>query len=176
MSRGGIMAYNNFYSPYQNAYNPYQQYQPNFQQQMQNQSNYQQSQQPIQQQIQNGGFVSVHNENEARNYPIAPGNSVTFKDENAPYVYTKTQGFSQLDRPVFEKYRLVKEEDYQPQQIAQNAVVSGENAQQTNIIEYAKKDEIKALWDEIEAIKSKFGKFANMPKEKVEKTEVKTDE
>lgn len=171
------MAYNSYYNPYQ-AYNPYQQYQPSFQQQMQNQPNYQQSQQPIQQnmQIQNGGFVSVHNENEARNYPIAPGNSVTFKDENAPYVYTKTQGFSQLDRPVFEKYRLVKEEEYQPQQIAQNAVVSNENTQQTNIIEYAKKDEITALWDEIEAIKNKFAEFAKMPKEKVEKSEVKTDE
>jgi hypothetical protein len=46
---------------------------------------------------------------------VAPGNSVTFKDETAPYVYTKTQGFSQLDRPVFEKYRLVKEEDAQPE-------------------------------------------------------------
>lgn len=168
------MAYNNFYQhPYQ-VYNPYQQFQPNFQQsQIQNNL-----QQPLQQnqQIQNGGFVSVHNENEARNYPIAPGNSVTFKDENAPYVYTKTQGFSQLDRPVFEKYRLVKEEDYQPQQIAQNAVVSNENAQQTNLIEYAKKDDITALWDEIEAIKNKFAEFAKVPKEKVEKSEVKTDE
>lgn len=168
------MAYNNFYQhPYQ-VYNPYQQFQPNFQQsQIQNNL-----QQPLQQnqQIQNGGFVSVHNENEARNYPIAPGNSVTFKDENAPYVYTKTQGFSQLDRPVFEKYRLVKEEDYQPQQIAQNAVVSNENAQQTNLIEYAKKDDITALWDEIEAIKNKFSEFAKMPKEKVEKSEVNVNE
>ena len=176
MSRGEFMAYNSYYNPYQ-VYNPYQ-YQQNYQQPIQSniQPSFQQSQQPIQQQIQNGGFVSVHNENEARNYPIAPGNSVTFKDENAPYVYTKTQGFSQLDRPVFEKYRLVKEEDYQPQQIAQNAVVSNENTQQTNIIEYAKKDEITALWDEIEAIKNKFAEFAKMPKEKVEKSEVKTDE
>lgn len=71
--------------------------------------------QPTQpQQIQNGGFVSVRNMEEARNYPIAPGNSITFKDETAPYVYTKTMGFSQLDRPVFEKFRLVKEEDVQP--------------------------------------------------------------
>lgn len=176
MSRGGIMAYNNFYSPYQNAYNPYQQYQPNFQQQMQNQSNYQQSQQPIQQQIQNGGFVSVHNENEARNYPIAPGNSVTFKDENAPYVYTKTQGFSQLDRPVFEKYRLVKEEEYQPQQVAQNSPVSSENTQQINNSDYAKKDEITALWSEIEALKSKLFELTDKSKGKNEKSEVKTDE
>ena len=73
------------------------------------QQQYQQIQQPMQ--IQNGGLVSVRGIEEARNYPVAPGNSVTFKDETSPYVYTKTQGFSQLDRPVFEKYRLVKEED-----------------------------------------------------------------
>ena len=166
------MAFNNFYSPYQNAYNPYQQYQPNFQQQMQNQSNYQQSQQ----QIQNGGFVSVHNENEARNYPIAPGNSVTFKDENAPYVYTKTQGFSQLDRPVFEKYRLVKEEEFQPQQVAQNAPTSAEKTEQANNIDYALKSDLKALWDEIEALKKQMPKSKEEIKNKIEKTEVKTNE
>lgn len=172
------MAYNNFYqNPYQ-VYNPYQQFQQNFQQQQQVQNNiqpsFQQSQQP--QQIQNGGFVSVHNENEARNYPIAPGNSVTFKDENAPYVYTKTQGFSQLDRPVFEKYRLVKEEDYQPQQIAQNGVISSESAQQASNIEYAKKDDITALWGEIETLKSKLFDFEKKSNKNAEKTEVKTDE
>jgi hypothetical protein len=64
-----------------------------------------------QQQTQQTGLISVRSELEARNYPIAPGNSVTFKDETAPYVYTKTMGFSQLDMPVFEKYRLVKEEE-----------------------------------------------------------------
>lgn len=171
------MAFNNFYSPYQNAYNPYQQYQPNFQQQMQNQSNYQQSQQPIQnQQIQNGGFVSVHNENEARNYPIAPGNSVTFKDENAPYVYTKTQGFSQLDRPVFEKYRLVKEEEYQPQQMAQNAPTSAEKTEQASNIDYALKSDLKALWDEIEALKKQMPKSQEEIKNKIEKKGLKTDE
>ena len=164
------MAYNNFYSPYQ-GYNPYQQYQPNFQQSQQ------QIQQPIQnQQIQNGGFVSVHNENEARNYPIAPGNSVTFKDENAPYVYTKTQGFSQLDRPVFEKYRLVKEEDFQTQQTAQNAPASAEKTEQANNIDYALKSDLRALWDEIEALKKQMPKSKEEIKNKIEKAEVKTDE
>ena len=168
------MAYTSYYNPYQ-VYNPYQQYQPGFQQQNNIQPNFQQSQQPIQQQIQNGGFVSVHNENEARNYPIAPGNSVTFKDENAPYVYTKTQGFSQLDRPVFEKYRLVKEEDYQAQQTVQNAPVSSENTQQINNSDYAKKDEITALWSEIEALKSKLSEFEKA-KAKIEKSEVNVNE
>ena len=60
------------------------------------------------------GFVMVRNEQEARNYPVAYGNSVTFKDESAPYIYSKTMGFSQLDRPVFEKYKLVKEEVREP--------------------------------------------------------------
>ena len=62
------------------------------------------------QQSQASGFVSVRSEEEARNYPVAYGNSVTFKDENSPYIYTKTMGFSQLDRPIFDKYKLVKEE------------------------------------------------------------------
>lgn len=59
---------------------------------------------------QNAGFLSVRSEAEARNYPVAYGNSVTFKDETAPFIYTKTMGFSQLDRPTFEKYRIVKED------------------------------------------------------------------
>lgn len=72
--------------------------------------NYQYYYQQPQQQIQNGGLVSVRSINEARNYPVAPGNSVTFKDENSPYIYTKTMGFSQLDRPIFEAFRLIKED------------------------------------------------------------------
>lgn len=73
---------------------------------------YQQPQlpQPIQPQIQNGGFVRVANEEEARKYPVAAGYSVTFIDENAEHCYTKTAGFSQLEQPVFVKYRLIREE------------------------------------------------------------------
>ena len=68
-------------------------------------------QQPTQQQIRNGGIVSVPNEDEARRYPVAPGYTVTMRDENAPYLYEKTVGFSQLDPPVFRKARLEFEED-----------------------------------------------------------------
>lgn len=173
------MAFNNFYQPYSN----YPQFQQSFQQPIQpsapqvnsfqNGNNFQQSIQP---QIQNGGFISVRNEQEARNYPIAPGNSVTFKDENMPYVYVKTMGFSQLDRPNFEKFRLVKEEEIQAQQTAQNPPVSNENTQQTNNVDYAKKDEITALWSEIDALKSKLFELTDKTKGKNEKSEVKTDE
>lgn len=78
---------------------------------------YQQYQYQQPQQIQNAGLVSVRGVNEARNYPVAPGNSVTFKDETAPYIYTKTMGFSQLDRPTFEIFRLVKESGIEDQEV-----------------------------------------------------------
>lgn len=85
----------NYYQPmYPTNYNAYQN-----QMLQQNQQN-----------SMSGNLINVHNEDEARNYPVAPGNSVTFKDENQPYIYTKTMGFSQLDRPVFERYKLIKEE------------------------------------------------------------------
>ena len=68
-------------------------------------------QSPTVPQIQNGGFITVRSEAEARAYPVAPGTSVTFKHETAPYCYTKTMGFSQFEAPRFEKFKLVKEED-----------------------------------------------------------------
>ncbi|HCJ37832.1 MAG TPA: hypothetical protein DHV37_05845 [Erysipelotrichaceae bacterium] len=90
--------------------------------------------------VYNGGLVSVRNVNEARNYPVAPGNSVTFKDENSPYIYTKTMGFSQLDRPMFEVFRLVRE-DYD-QEMSQKLDS-----------EYDYKKEIEALKKEVSRLK-----------------------
>ena len=112
------MAYNNFYTapqygiPQTNPYiNP--QYFPN----MMPQQQMQQPQQPTVQtnntppQMQNGGFIRVQNEAEARQYPVAPGYSVTFIDDTSSYCYTKSMGYSQFDKPKFEKYKLVKEDE-----------------------------------------------------------------
>ena len=92
-------------------------------------------------QIQNNGFVMVRSEMEARNFPVALGNSVTFKDETAPYIYSKTMGFSQLDRPIFEKYKLVKEE-------------IKEVASEPTTIDGIR-TELGKLWAEIEMLKEK---------------------
>ena len=86
------MAYAPFYNPYQYGQNmpqlnQAQQILPQNQPQMQT------------------PFIMVRSEAEARNYPVGFGNVVSFKDENAPYIYTKTMGFSQSDKPVFDKYR-----------------------------------------------------------------------
>lgn len=121
-------------------------YYPNYYQYGQNMP--MQQMQNVQQvpQIQNGGFISVRSETEARNYPVAYGNSITFKDETQPYVYTKTMGFSQLDRPVFEKYKLVKEN-------AQEPILEDKNAEADNSAIESIKGEIGQIWKEIEALK-----------------------
>ena len=122
------MAINQFYQyPYQ-----YQAIQPGYQQTNQ---------------IQSGGLVSVRSMEEAFNYPVAPGNSITFKDETQPFVYTKTKGFSPLEQPVFEKYRLVKVEE--SQNVAQNP-------SKTPGTGFDGEKQIKLLWDEVNALKRKI--------------------
>lgn len=101
------------------------------------------STQPMQ--IQNGGFVMVRSEDEARNYPVAFGNSVTFKDETSPYIYCKTMGFSQLDRPIFEKFRLVKEEQHQQ---IENKVAESKKVENDSL-----REEITRIWGEIDVLK-----------------------
>lgn len=118
------------YYPYGNFQQP-PQYQP-------------QMVQPSQPQIQNGGFVSVRTEEEARNYPVRQGMSVTFKNETTPYIYTKTMGFSQLDRPMFEKYKLIKED------VPDDDMVPGEPSMIDKV-----NAEISALWEEVKALKEK---------------------
>ncbi len=127
--------------------NYYPQYQTQYQAQMPTQAQ-PQMQPQAQPQMQTNGLISVHNEQEAKNYPIAVGNSITFKDENAPYIYTKTMGFSQLDRPTFEKYRLVKE-DVEPQKEALSV-----EADNTALDEL--KADIEDMRGEIEALKKKL--------------------
>lgn len=138
------MAYNNYYqNPY---YSPYQQSQPSFQQQL----GFQQSQPNIQQpQIQNGGLVSVRSAQEAFYYPVALGNSVTFKDETAPYIYVKTRGFSQLEEPIFEQFKKVGSTENQ---------TNNEKSDITNNAEYVSKSEFEALKNELDFLKKKvFG-------------------
>lgn len=123
-----------------------------------NQLFYQQQLQNLQQnnqtatQIQNNGFVMVKDINEAMNYPVAPGNSVTFKNESQPYIYTKTLGFSQLDQPIFEIFKLVKEENTDKpveMPIVSESYLSLEDGK-------ALKDEIEKLRSEIDFLKEYF--------------------
>ena len=149
------MAYNNYYpATYQPIYgnqNPYMYQQMQQQQIMQQQA--QQAQQQAQgPQIQQSGFVLVQSEQEARAYPVAPGNSITFKDERQPYCYVKTMGFNQLDRPTFERYRLVKEDS--PSETTQAAEIENVVTEKRET-GYALKSDLDALWDAVEEIRAK---------------------
>lgn len=101
---------------------------------------------PMQQpQIRSGGIVSVQNETEARRYPVAPGYTVTMRDESAPYLYEKTMGFSQLDQPIFRKARIIFE-DTAPQN-AQTPAGAPEAPQAV----YAELTQLEALRDAVTA-------------------------
>lgn len=125
-------------------------------QQMQNMYNAQQ-QQPIQQQIRSGGIVSVANEDEARRYPVAPGFTVTMRDEAGPYLYEKTMGYSQLDQPIFRKARIVFEDDAQatenkPEKPSEPPKVYAE-LKQLEALRDAIAVEFKKIYDRFELIK-----------------------
>lgn len=102
---------------------------------------------------QNGGFMLVANEDIVKNYPVAPGTCVTFKLEGQPIVMEKSMGFSNLETPKIDKYRLIKEENG-------TLVTASEphrddfDADGINNSINDLKDEIEAIWEEIEGIKS----------------------
>lgn len=110
---------------------PYQLYQP-----------YQQNVVPAQQQIQNGGFVVVPSEDIVNTYPVAHGNCVTFKIEGQPIVMEKSMGFSQFESPKIKKFRLVEEREEEIKE-----------ATPENIAIDSIKEEIKAIWSELSALK-----------------------
>mgnify|MGYP003571255831 CR=1 FL=1 len=141
--------YGNYGTPY------YQQAQPLQSQPLQSQPIQQQSQQSQRPTIQQSGFVLVQSEQEAMAYPVAPGNSITFKDEHLPYCYVKTMGFNQLDRPTFEKYRLVKENSTKEDSTSEGAEPRrSENSGSTDVgVTYALKTDLAAIWREIDALR-----------------------
>lgn len=120
---------------------------------MQNQA-YTSQNPPGQQQMQSGGFIRVQSENQARMYPIQPGTSATFIDENAPYCYTKTLDFSQLDRPIFKKFRLVEETDTSSN--AQNAPQTAGQDIGVDLDEYALKADLNVLNERLEALQKAY--------------------
>lgn len=161
------MAYNNGYPiTYPQYYQPMQNqaFQQNYQQNQafqQQPQNYQQNQQPLHnQQIQNGGFMLVPSEEMARSYPVAPGNCVTFKIEGKPIVMEKSMGFSQLEAPRIDRYRLVREEDApQEQNLPQNA--PKENSMENETMNELK-GQIKALNEEMEELKKRLSELEDV--------------
>ena len=148
------MPYNNFYQNY-----PFMQgmpYMQNYQQPMQQA---QQMQQPAQ--IQDGGVVCVKDETAARNYPIAPGVSMTLIDEPRQHLFIKTMGFNQLEKPIFKKFQLIPESE-------NNGDLSGGISETVKDTNEDLKPQIELLQSEIEGIKAEIEKLkAEKPKKKI---------
>lgn len=125
------------------GYYPYQSTNPN---------PYQQQLMQMQQQ-QNNNFIHVPSEEVARNYAVAPGGSATFINDNAPYCYTKTAGFSQFDAPVFRKFRLVEE--------TANGETIQEEPQKSGVTVESVSEELKSLHSRVEALEAMMN---NQPK------------
>lgn len=146
-----MAGYNYFPNYYSSFYQPAPQMVPQMQVPV-----VQQPVQPVQQPVQapqpeirQNGFIRVKDEAEVDAYPVAPGNSVTFIHESEPFVFVKTLGFSQFDRPVKEKYRLVKEAPDEP-----NKPVSGADKESVSpTAEYAKAADVAKLQRDVEALR-----------------------
>lgn len=96
-------------------------------------------------QPQQSSFVHVQNEEQARQWAVALGSSITFIDDNAPYCYTKSMGVSQFEPPVFKKFKLVE--------VVENAPQQPTTQQRVDIPEYVTKAEFepfKTLLERIE--------------------------
>ena len=109
---------------------------------------------PTQPQYQSGGFMVIPSEDMVKNYPVAPGNCVTFKIEGKPVVMEKSMGFSQFESPRIDRYRLVKEE---PEEVKE----------EDNVNDYDEiRTDIDKLWGAIDEIKSTIEKPTEKPTEK----------
>lgn len=94
---------------------------------------------PTQSRNQNGSFIHVPSEQTAREWPLGPGDSATFVNDNAPYCYTKTMGMSQLDPFIFKRYRIIEEDASTPEPDAKSEEPK---------VNYLTKDDVSMIFDE----------------------------
>lgn len=92
-------------------------------------------------------FMSIRGKEIAVNYPIAPNNTIIFRDELEPYIYVKSMGYSPLDKPVMDIYK--REEPTSAQETASNAKEDNSTIEKIQ-------DDIKAILDDIDGIKKKI--------------------
>ncbi len=118
-----------------------------------------------QSQLISGGLISVSNEAEAFNYPVAHGNSVTFRNDNEPFVYIKSVGFSPLDRPIFEKYKKEEVE-----------TVNNKPVMDENPIFDELRAEITTLKTELDTLKAKLKTVPKTTTKKVLKEVIEDDD
>ena len=158
------MAYN---QPYNYGYG-YPQYQNGAVPDMlgQYKGQYQQTpKQPIQQPIQsNGGLIWVDNEEQAKNYLVAPNNVVPMFDKSSSAMYIKSSDGAGM--PTFKKYKLTdfEEVDNAPKTPTEHKCTCGDK--------FVLKKDFQALQSEFEALRSELDELKSKPKGKTAKKTV----
>ena len=160
------MAYPNYY---QGGYYP--QYQNGAVPDMLNQykGQYQQMpMQPVQQPIQsNGGLIWVDNEEQAKNYLVAPNNVIPMFDKSSSAMYIKSADGAGM--PTFKKYKLIDVDEETPK-----------NAPKTHECtcgdKFATKEQINALEGKIDDLTAKYEELAHPIVEKPKTTTKKAKE
>lgn len=161
------MAYN---QPYNYGYG-YPQYQNGTVPDMLNQykGQYQQMpMQPVQQPIQsNGGLIWVDNEEQAKNYLVAPNNVIPMFDKSSSAMYIKSADGAGM--PTFKKYKLIDVDEETPK-----------NAPKTHECtcgdKFATKEQINVLKAKLDDLTAKYEELAHPVVEKPKTTTKKAKE
>ena len=102
------------------------------------------------QQQNNNGMIWVVGENGADSYLVAPGQTVLLWDSTAPVIYLKSaDNMGRPSKRIFdytERGALAQKTDFQPQQ------------------DFATKEDVSLLKDEIESLRAKFGEIEGSKK------------
>ena len=156
------MPYNSYfpagYQPMQNYYPQYAYAQP---QQMQSNQQVQQpqAQQPAQvNPTMTSGIIWVQGEAGAKSYLVAPNTTVQLWDSERQTIYLKSADASGMPS--------IKILDYTIREMPQNNVVLTSDGVSSN---YATKDEVNVLAEQITALKNKLDGIATRPVQKVKK-------
>lgn len=124
--------------------------------------------QPVQQPIQsNGGLIWVDNEEQAKNYLVAPNNVIPMFDKSSSAMYIKSADGAGM--PTFKKYKLIDVDEETPK-----------NAPKTHECtcgdKFATKEQINALEGKIDDLTAKYEELAHPVVEKPKTTTKKTKE
>ena len=123
--------------------------------------------QPVQQPIQsNGGLIWVDNEEQAKNYLVAPNNVIPMFDKSSSAMYIKSADGAGM--PTFKKYKLIDVDEETPK----NAPKTPTEHKCTCGDKFVLKKDFQALQSEFEALRSELDELKSKPKGKTAKKTV----
>lgn len=124
--------------------------------------------QPVQQPIQsNGGLIWVDNEEQAKNYLVAPNNVIPMFDKSSSAMYIKSADGAGM--PTFKKYKLIDIDEETPK----NALKTHEC---TCGDKFATKEQINDLKAKLDDLTAKYEELAHPIVEKSKTTTKKSKE